>query len=281
MIAKLLFLPMLAVGGLFAPSSGGFPNQTLADHTATPLISTVHRTSMVSSMRSEFEKERAMSPAHLIDRWAPLIKEASLRFGVSENWIRAVIHMESGGRTLLDDQRPITSDAGAMGIMQIMPDTYQEMRHQYGLGANPYDPHNNVLAGTAYLRWLYGKYGYRKMFAAYNAGPGIIEAQYSGARQLPNQTRAYVSGIARILGKDSNLFQSTPSQPAKLLAMLTRPDGTAISIDEATVDSIRVSLPDEYAPGVQTVVTMGNLHQGVREDLATVASVIKSRSGNV
>ena len=281
MIAKLLYLPVLAAAGLFAPSSGAFPSPIPADHTPAPLISTIHRTVVVSSTRSEFEKEQAMSPAQLMDRWAPLIKEASRRFEVSEAWIRAVMHMESGGRTLLDDKRPITSDAGAMGIMQIMPDTYQEMRHQYGLGANPYDPHDNVLAGTAYLRWLYGKYGYPKMFAAYNAGPGTLEAQIAGARQLPDETRAYVSGIAHILGTESNPFQSPPSQPAKVLATLTRPDGSAISIDGAAVDSIRASLPDEYAPGVQTVVAMGNLHQGVREDLATVASVIRSHGGNV
>jgi hypothetical protein len=280
MIAKLLFLPVLA-GGLFAASSGAFPNAIPVGCTRAPLISTVCQTATVSSLRSEFEKERAMSPVELIGRWAPLIKEASHRFGVSETWIRAVIQMESGGRTLLDDKRLITSDAGAMGIMQVMPDTYRQMRNQYGLGANPYDPHDNVLAGTAYLGWLHGKYGYPKMFAAYNAGPGAIEAHFADASRLPDETRAYVSGIARILGTESNPFQSPPSQPMQLLATLTRPDGSAISIDGARVDSIRVPLPDEYAPGVQTVVAMGNLHQGVREDFATVAFLIRSHGGNV
>ena len=224
-----------------------------------------------------------MSPAQLMDRWSPLIKEASHRFGVSEDWIRAVMRMESSGRTLLDDKRPITSDAGAMGIMQIMPDTYREMRRQYGLGANPYDPRDNVLAGTAYLRWLYGKYGYPELFAAYNAGPGTFEAQVAGARELPDETRAYISGIAHILGTESPPAQSAsnPAQPVTVLATLTRPDGSTISIDGTSVDSIRASLPDEYAPGVQTVVTMGTRQQGVREDLATVASVIRNHGGKV
>ena len=222
-----------------------------------------------------------MSQTQLMDRWVPLIKEASRRFGVAESWIRAVMHMESGGRTHLDDKRPITSDAGAMGIMQIMPATYQEMRLQHGLGANPYDPHDNVLAGTAYLRWLYGKYGYPKLFAAYNAGPGTLEAQFAGARRLPDETRAYVSGIAHILGTEPYPSASAPSQPAKLLVTLTRPDGSAISIDGAAVASIRASLPDEYAPGVQTVLAMGNLHQGVREDLATVASILRNHGAKV
>src|SRR5258705_12917940 len=273
MIARLLSLPVLAAAALLASSSGAFPSPLPARPTPVPLISTVPA--------SEFALEQAMSPAQLIDRWAPLIKEASRRFGVAEAWIRAVMHMESGGRTLLNDKRPITSNAGAMGIMQIMPATYQDMRRQYGLGANPYDPRDNVLAGTAYLLWLYGKYGYPKLFAAYNAGPGTLEAQLAGARRLPDETRAYVRGIAHILGTDSHPLPAAPSQPVPLVVTLTRPDGSPISIDRAAVDSIRASLPNEYAPSVQTVLAMGHLHQGVREDLATVASVLGNHGGNV
>ena len=137
-IVKLLFLPIL-LGSLFASSSGAFANP----------IATV-----ASGAGSALAKEQALSPAQLIDRWAPLIQEASRRFGIAETWIKAVMRMESGGRTLLDDKKPITSRAGAMGIMQVMPETYQDMRQQHGLGADPYDPRDNVLAGTAYLSWL-------------------------------------------------------------------------------------------------------------------------------
>jgi hypothetical protein len=160
--------------------------------------------------------------------------------------------------------------------MQVMPETYQEMRQQYGLGADPYDPRNNVLAGTAYLSWLYGKYGYPKLFAAYNAGPGTIEAQSAGTRKLPDETRAYVRGIAYILGAPS-----TPSQPIEPIATLTRPNGVSVSIDAAAVDSIRASFPGEYAPGVQTVVSMGNRRQGVTEDLTTVTSLLRQHGAKV
>src|SRR5262245_39341096 len=71
---------------------------------------------------SDFAKEQAMSPAQLLSRWAPFIKEASRRFKISADWIRAVMRMESGGRTLADEKTKITSSAGAMGIMQVMPD---------------------------------------------------------------------------------------------------------------------------------------------------------------
>ncbi|SRR6266446_6803035 len=287
-IAKLIYLPLFTAGILFAPSSGVFSRPISGDpisagHAPVALSSAIHPTVLVSTTPSAFDKEQAMSPKELMDRWVPLIKEASHRFKVSEAWIEAVMRMESGGRTLLDDSRPITSNAGAMGIMQIMPNTYQDMRQRYGLGADPYDPRDNVLAGAAYLHWLYEKYGFPKLFAAYNAGPGTLEAQSAGARKLPSETRDYVSDIARLLGTDSNPAQATnaPAPPIDPIATLTRPDGSAASIDGAAVDSIRASLPNEYAPGVQTVVAMGNKRQGVREDLATVASVIRSHGGKI
>jgi len=261
---------------LFVPSSEEPSRQVPGDHTSAPLIAISEQPIVAPRTESEFEKEQAMSPTQLMDRWAPFIKEASRRFGMSEAWIKAVMRQESGGRTMRDNNRPITSDAGAMGVMQVMPDTYAEMRQQHGLGADAYDPHDNVLAGTAYLRWLYGKYGYPEMFAAYNAGPGTLEAQLAGVRRLPDETHAYVSAIEAVLGTKSN-----PSQFVNPLVTLTRPDGSLISIDAAVVDSIREPLPDEYAASVQTVVTLGNRQQGVREDVATVVSVIRSHGGKV
>jgi hypothetical protein len=180
--------------------------------------------------------------------------------------------MESGGRTLLSETKPMTSNKGAMGLMQVMPATYRDMQQQYGLGANPYDPHDNIFAGAAYLSWLHDKYGYPKMFAAYNAGPGAVEAQ----RNLPDETRAYVKGIARILGdrNESGSVEAASSKPVTRVANLTRPNGTQLTVDGAKVDTIRAAMPDEYAPGVQTVIAMGNVHQGVREDMATVSAAL-------
>jgi membrane-bound lytic murein transglycosylase B len=137
------------------------------------------------------EEEDAMSPKDLLDRWQPLISEASKRFAVPENWIRAVIRIESGGRTILFG-RPITSAAGAMGLMQLMSDTYNEMRTRNGLGDDPYDARDNIMAGTAYLHELYMKYGYPRLFAAYNAGPGRLENHLHSGHPLPAETRAYV-----------------------------------------------------------------------------------------
>lgn len=124
---------------------------------------------------SAFDEEQAMGPKALIDRWQSFVTEASRKFHVPESWIRAVIRQESGGRTMQSENQPITSKAGAMGLMQVMPQTYAQMRDAYNLGADPYDPHDNIIAGTAYLRWLHGKYGFPDMFAAYNDGPGNFD----------------------------------------------------------------------------------------------------------
>ena len=79
--------------------------------------------------------------------WSACIDEAAQRFGIPSEWVRGVIMVESNGRTLLDG-RPITSSAGAMGLMQVMPGTFAEMSARYGLGSDPYDPRANILAGT-------------------------------------------------------------------------------------------------------------------------------------
>src|SRR3546814_10108268 len=130
-------------------------------------------------------------------RWRDFIAEASRRFGVPEAWIRAVMQAESGGLTMLDGH-PITSRAGAMGLMQVMPGTYEDMRRAHDLGADPHDPRDNILAGTAYLRAMYDRYGYPNLFAAYNAGPGRYDDHLQQGRPLPAETRAYLASIARI-----------------------------------------------------------------------------------
>lgn len=123
------------------------------------------------------------------------IAEASQRFGIPEHWIRAVLRAESAG-----DVRAISS-AGAIGLMQVMPDTWAGLRVRYRLGRNPYDPRDNILAGTAFLREMWDRYGnVAAMLAAYNAGPGRYDEHRATGRLLPAETRAYVAALAPALG---------------------------------------------------------------------------------
>jgi cell division protein FtsN len=133
------------------------------------------------------------------DPWGPYIVEASQRYDIPERWVRQVIHVESSGKVL------DTSPVGAMGLMQVMPVTYDELRARYDLGEDPYDPHDNVMAGTAYLRELYDLYGFPGFLAAYNAGPRRLDDYLTRNRPLPDETRNYVRKIAPyIVGIEPN-----------------------------------------------------------------------------
>jgi len=185
---------------------------------------------------------------------------------VPKAWIRAVMAHESGGRTMLGEGKPIVSRAGAVGLMQVLPATYDQMAEQHRLGGNPFDARDNIMAGTAYLRWLHQRYGFPKMFAAYNAGPGRVE---QGGR-LPAETRAYVGGITKSLNVKT-------AKNGLELVKLTRPDGAAVKIDPGQVTAIRAALPGEYDWSVKSVLTLGkHKQQGVREEVQVAAAVIRA-----
>ena len=129
------------------------------------------------------------------DPWGPYISKAATRFDVPERWVREVMRAESGGQ-LYHGGRLVTSSAGAMGLMQVMPGTYEELRARHGLDDDPFDPHDNILAGTAYIREMYDLYGSPGFLAAYNAGPRRFEDYAIRNRGLPNETRRYVAKIA-------------------------------------------------------------------------------------
>jgi soluble lytic murein transglycosylase-like protein len=130
--------------------------------------------------------------------FAAFVVEASRRFGIPAAWIRAVMRAESFG-----DVRAI-SPKGAIGLMQIMPETWAGLRQRYRLGADPYDAHDNIIAGTAYLRELHDRYGIPGFLAAYNAGPRRWEDHLATGRPLPAETRAYLTRLAPIIGGRSS-----------------------------------------------------------------------------
>lgn len=140
------------------------------------------------------------------------VAEASQRFGIPETWIYAVMRTESAGRI------GAVSSAGAMGLMQLMPGTWARQRTRFGLGADPFEPRDNIMAGTSYLRELYDRYGASGFLAAYNAGPGRYEQWRDRGRPLPAETRAYVAKIATVLQPGSAatvVASATPVQPVR------------------------------------------------------------------
>ncbi len=117
------------------------------------------------------------------------INKASAQFGVSPHLIKAVIQAESS----FDHQA--VSPAGAQGLMQLMPATAREL----GVD-NPFDPEQNVMGGTRYLKSLLDRYegDLDKALAAYNWGMGNLERNPDG---LPAETRNYQSKVKTFLAQ--------------------------------------------------------------------------------
>lgn len=165
------------------------------------------------------------------------VADASRRFGIPENWIYAVMRVESGGRI------GAVSSAGAMGLMQLMPGTWARQRARFGLGDDPFDPRDNIIAGTSYLREMYDRYGANGFLAAYNAGPGRYEDYARRGRPLPAETVNYVARIAPQLqsggsplaASTASALQATPrlapipwTQASLFIARSERPTSDAI-----------------------------------------------------
>ena len=161
-----------------------------------------------------------VAPGSSNDPWGPYIREAAAKYDIPDKWIREVMRQESGGQQFTRSGNPITSSAGAMGLMQVMPATYDDLRSRYReLGDDPYDPHNNILAGAAYLREMYDIYGAPGFLAAYNAGPGRLDDYLTRNRTLPLETRRYVAAIGpRIAG-----YEPQRSSPGAAYAMNATP----------------------------------------------------------
>jgi hypothetical protein len=163
----------------------------------TILLFPVSASSQLAASSTESTPASPQSISSPVDRWTPFIAEASRRFGIPIAWIKAVMRVESDGQTMQNGV-PITSAAGAMGLMQVMPDTYADMKARYGLGADPYDPQDNIMAGAAFLRGMFMRYGYPDFFAAYNAGPARFDQYLYDGESLPAETMAYLEELGQL-----------------------------------------------------------------------------------
>ena len=262
---------LVALAGLplrESPPQPVAPQRILPPH--RPIVAPKSRApKIVPPPVSAFALEQQMTPRQLLRRWDGTVAQASQRFGVPQPWIRAVMVAESGGRTMSSENQPIVSSAGAIGLMQLMPDTYEDMRVAYGLGPYPQDPHDNIFAGTAFLHRLFVAYGFPAMFSAYNDGPGNLEFRLMHGELLPRETRDYVADITRALLGGGHSYGRK--------VKFTRPDGSAVTIDSGAIVSVRATFPGEYAPGVQSVITFGRMRQGVRENVVAVKAKLRGR----
>jgi soluble lytic murein transglycosylase-like protein len=89
-----------------------------------------------------------------------------------------------------------------MGLMQLMPGTWVELSVSYGLGLDPFDPRDNILAGTAYLKEMHDRFGSAGFLAAYDAGPSRYEQHLATGQPLPPDTVDYVAAVRLLLSDE-------------------------------------------------------------------------------
>jgi soluble lytic murein transglycosylase-like protein len=146
----------------------------------------------------EFLKMNQVADTHAI------IRAAAEKHGVPAAFVKSIVAAES------NFDPTVVSPKGAVGLMQLMPQTAQ----QYG--ADPKVPEQNVDAGTRYLKYLIAKYRgsknwLRRVIAAYNAGPAVVD-RYRGVPPF-KETRTYVTRVLGYLRQ----FQRDPSLSAGVL----------------------------------------------------------------
>ncbi|MET4391515.1 hypothetical protein ABIB73_007306 [Bradyrhizobium sp. F1.4.3] len=176
--------------------------------------------------------------------YAAFVTEASHRFAVPERWIRAVMQAESGGNA------HSISPRGALGLMQIMPATWVELSVRYDLGIDPFDPHDNIMAGAAYLREMLDRFGSAGFLAAYNAGPKRYEDHLATGRALPDETQIYIAKLAPLIGieqRDSDGLSArrfAAWQQAPLVVVRSK----SLSADTNSASGVRTMNSSKAAP---------------------------------
>lgn len=119
---------------------------------------------------------------------AAMVRRIAQRYSVEWRLVMAIIASESGG-----DPEAV-SPVGAVGLMQLMPDTAKD------LGVDPYDPEQNVDGAVRYLSSLYSMFGSTDMaLIAYNAGPGFALQYRQGVVELGEETRTFLIRVGRFL----------------------------------------------------------------------------------
>jgi len=141
----------------------------------------------VSKNEHALQETEAIQPQTHIGN---IIDRASKKYHVDPELIKAVVRVES------DFDANSTSPKGAMGLMQLMPETAEELGVK-----NCYDPVENIMAGTCYLKNLLDRYdgNVSLALAAYNWGMGNVERH---PEKLPRETRTYIARVNNLLYKE-------------------------------------------------------------------------------
>ncbi|BAL82250.1 putative lytic transglycosylase [Selenomonas ruminantium subsp. lactilytica TAM6421] len=163
---------------------GGEAGKAVTQAEKTQPLPDVQKTEPV---KGKAKADKVMGNLPLADQnLSTLIESAARKYKVDPKLVAAVAEVESNGR------QEAVSQAGAIGVMQLMPDTAAS------LGVDPYNKQQNVEGGAKYLRQMLDTFGgdLKKAVAAYNAGPGAVKA-YGGIPPY-KETQNYVNKVLDI-----------------------------------------------------------------------------------
>jgi hypothetical protein len=220
----------------------------------TPLLALVIGTTMTvvaaSAAFGQARVDRTTATLQALDPFADHIAEAARRFAIPATWIRSVMRAESNG-----NPRALSAK-GAIGLMQIMPPTWQDLRARHNLGTDPYDPRDNILAGAAYLRGLHDRFGLPGFLAAYNAGPERYTRHLATGQPLPDETQNYVAMLLPLLNggpANDGIFAAAPR------TWQQSPIFTARAESSATDDTSPPAVQQNRRPSVRAIVDTSTL----------------------
>lgn len=150
-----------------------------------------------------------------------IVKEKASKYNLDPSLVHAVIKAESNGNPYA------VSKKGAMGLMQLMPSTANDLRVR-----NPFDPEDNIDGGTRYLRYLIDKFGgdLTLALAAYNAGPKTVE-KTGDVPHIP-ETKQYVKKVLSFYKGGNHIppvqgSEKKPTKPAPIYKVVME-DGTIL-----------------------------------------------------
>jgi hypothetical protein len=140
-----------------------------------------------------------------------------------------------------------------MGLMQLMPGTWVELSVRYGLGLDPFDPRDNILAGTAYLKEMFDRFGSAGFLAAYHTGPSRFEQHLATGQPLPPETTAYIAAVTPLFGdgqSERTAFRTKRAVPWKLRCLSsawTRGDRRSVCIHYAETSQFNRELIGRFS----------------------------------
>lgn len=204
-----LFIPVIAIADIYRY----IDENGIVCYTNTPFVEKAERVIKESAGQNQKKVSQARNMKIERDKdYHKVIYEKAIKYDIDPSLVKAIIKTESNW-----NQRAV-SRKGAMGLMQLMPETASDMNV-----SNPFNPEENIEGGARYLRYLLERFNgdLTLALAAYNAGPKTIEI--FGTMPPITETRQYVNKVLSLYNG-----RMTQKKRPELIYKVILEDGTVL-----------------------------------------------------